>query len=241
MPAIQLFWYMLTPKSRLDYLWKVTVLTLMIVFTSLGIDTLFGNSVRGRGPFYLMNAVLIIIPFLSGGMWLISRLDALQTKLVHLAQTDLLTGLNNRRAFMDQADPHQSGNLVLLDIDHFKRINDTYGHDVGDRVLADVPNFLTQNLRKTDIAARYGGEEFVLYLPDIDLARARSVTERLVAGLQVRIGADDVRVTLSAGVAWLSEPPGLEETLKRADKALYAAKDAGRACFKVWPLVKMAA
>lgn len=233
MGLLRIFWFLITPTSRWDYVWKVLFLTCAVLSAAATIETGLGYDVRARSPVYVSMAVFIIIPFTACGMYLISQMRQMQEQLAHLAQTDMLTGLNNRRAFLQQASDRVTGCVVLLDIDHFKLVNDTYGHDFGDKVLEAVAAFLKTHSRKDDILARFGGEEFVLYLPEADHQTAGMITERLVAGVRLNSGLGDLQITLSAGIAGMSSPPGLEFALKCADDALYAAKNAGRACFKV--------
>lgn len=156
------------------------------------------------------------------------------------ARTDQLTGLPNRRAFDEQfarflGETDRYGGamaLVIADIDFFKRVNDTYGHEVGDRTLRAVGEGLAAERRTTDFVARLGGEEFALLLPQTDLEGAREVAERLrqrVAGLRVQTVAGEVRITSSFGVATYTARSGAGATLfARADRALYAAKHGGR-------------
>jgi diguanylate cyclase len=158
------------------------------------------------------------------------------------ALTDGLTGLANRRHFdeMLQALAGQAMNsgaglsLLLIDIDHFKRINDTWGHPVGDQVIQLVAATLLDNLRGTDFAARYGGEEFAVLLPVADAEGAAIVGNRLREAFACkRVVLQKTRqpigvVTVSVGVAAYLPGEKLADWVRRADKALYAAKQAGR-------------
>ena len=124
--------------------------------------------------------------------------------------------------------------LVIFDIDHFKRVNDNFGHAVGDKVLAIVSGHVRSSLRVGDIVGRYGGEEFVILLPHTSTQAALQKVERIrkaVASLVVRTETDQVSVTISSGIAELLEPEEndrLDQLLERADRALYTAKAAGR-------------
>ena len=158
-----------------------------------------------------------------------------------LAVRDGLTGLYNRRAFgellvaaiaNEDRRPGGSLGLVMLDLDHFKKLNDTYGHPAGDAALRSLARLLDQHLRKGDQAARYGGEEFVVILPGLDAERSFGAGERLRAALEKhRFVFEGARIPLSAslGVAvWPGDAREPEPLLAAADSALYAAKQAGR-------------
>lgn len=156
------------------------------------------------------------------------------------ADHDGLTGIPNRRAFDAQLDAvirsyHRYGrpfSLILLDVDHFKRINDTYGHEAGDAVLKAVASRIAGSVRDVDFAARYGGEEFAVLLPETGLAGAVETAERLRNGIaerSVEWRGQEIAVTISLGVAAVPEcVADAREALARADQALYAAKQAGR-------------
>jgi len=158
-----------------------------------------------------------------------------------LATTDPLTGVYNRRTFKELAEPQlsrsrraqMSVSLLMLDLDHFKRINDTYGHLGGDDILKSFAGLVTGLLRKEDLLARYGGEEFVVLLPGSTQAAAAALSERIreqVSAVPMNANGHLARVTVSIGSA--SEAgdtlPSLEAMLGRADEALYQAKREGR-------------
>lgn len=158
------------------------------------------------------------------------------------ATTDGLTGLANHRTFqvrLEESIAHakrseQPLSLILTDIDHFKSVNDTHGHPVGDEVLRDVARILERIARKYDLAARYGGEEFVLLLPGSDERAALALAERLrgeVEQHRVQLSGGEFGVTLSLGIAqWRGSSDSQKELIDRADQALYACKRAGRNC-----------
>jgi len=157
-----------------------------------------------------------------------------------LATTDGLTGLLNRRTFnaaLEQRlrEAHRYNrplSLLLLDVDHFKKVNDTYGHPAGDAVLRGIARLAQKQARETDLVARYGGEEMALILPETDAHGARVIAERLRKAVEGATHATDqgaVQVTLSVGVAvWPGGGESPEDLLAAADKALYRAKQAGR-------------
>lgn len=156
------------------------------------------------------------------------------------ARTDPLTGLLNRRAFFERAQEEQNrsarhGNpltVIMLDIDHFKHINDSYGHDLGDQALTGLAELLREQLRSIDLLARLGGEEFVILLPDTDLIAASRIAERLrlATSQQVfaRSSGTPFSFTVSQGVALRLPDEEISATLIRADHGLYAAKASGR-------------
>jgi len=161
------------------------------------------------------------------------ELVAQGTRLEALLREDALTGLSNRRAILTQLAGMVSAarrhghplSIAILDLDHFKRVNDTHGHKTGDDVLVATTRAMAAHLRAEDQLGRLGGEEFLVLLPDTDAAAARHVAEKLRA--DVATAPAPVPVTVSIGVAgWDGEAP--EDLLHRADEALYAAKEAGR-------------
>jgi diguanylate cyclase (GGDEF)-like protein len=169
------------------------------------------------------------------------RLADRVTDTWRLATIDPLTGVANRQAVLARVDEeiarasryHRPLSVVMVDLDHFKRLNDTYGHQAGDEVLRHVARLLAENVRLVDTAGRYGGEEFLLVLPETDPDSAASLAEklrRIVGGSVVRLpGGELVTVTLSAGVAGgPGELLGADALVRDSDAALYSAKALGR-------------
>jgi diguanylate cyclase (GGDEF)-like protein/PAS domain S-box-containing protein len=169
----------------------------------------------------------------------------LQTALIReqeLSHTDVLTGIYNRRYLFELAEHKfavasrygQALAVMMFDIDHFKNINDTYGHAVGDQMLRSVAQIARAELRSADVIGRYGGEEFIVLLPMTNAAQAALLAERIragVAALRVSTEKGDASVTLSIGIVekMVSFPAeSLEEIFRRVDRAMYAAKQAGR-------------
>lgn len=166
----------------------------------------------------------------------------------HRLQTtcDHLTGVANRRTFFDAAEMEieryrrspRPLSLVLFDADHFKRVNDVFGHPGGDAVLREFGALLMTTFRQIDVVARLGGEEFAVLLPSADLGNAMTVAERCrlaVEASEVNADGAQIRYTVSVGVATMDPGvSGLDELIKRADAALYAAKAAGRNRIEVW-------
>jgi diguanylate cyclase (GGDEF)-like protein/PAS domain S-box-containing protein len=169
----------------------------------------------------------------------VSHRKALEQQLLHLATTDPLTGALNRRAFEERAEQElqrarRQGSplcLALLDLDHFKRINDQHGHPVGDEVLRRFSRLCQQQARRTDLFARYGGEEFIFLLPDTDADAARHLLERLrlaLAALDIATPNGTLRVSVSIGLASIGANDDLHRLQGVADAALYRAKRQGR-------------
>jgi len=161
-------------------------------------------------------------------------------KIKDMAEKDGLTGIYNRRHFFNLAGQEFNLSLrheremsaIMMDIDHFKLVNDRYGHMAGDEVLREVSGRCRNVIRKTDVLGRYGGEEFAVVLPETNLAGARKVAETLrqnIAAVPFAVAVGELQVTISLGVAArTAETPSLDALLNRADEALYQAKKAGR-------------
>src|SRR5437660_2505120 len=152
------------------------------------------------------------------------------------ALTDELTKLPNRRALAQQflremqraRRNHKGITFVMIDLDHFKQVNDTYGHLNGDAVLAELASLLSTGARESAVCARYGGEEFALILPETTEAGARPLAERIRAKVATATFPGGLKLTISVGVAATSEPALFTQLIDRADQALYAAKQGGR-------------
>jgi diguanylate cyclase (GGDEF)-like protein len=173
---------------------------------------------------------------------LASELHSANLTLHELAFRDALTGLYNHRFFQEALDKElerskryqKEFSLIIFDIDHFKMINDTYGHPVGDRVLAAIARGGERSLREADIIARYGGEEFAVIMPETELAGANTVAERLrsdIEKLEIDVEGNKIRATVSVGVTFYRHSSRIQEKgaiIGMADRALYIAKQSGR-------------
>jgi two-component system, cell cycle response regulator len=191
-----------------------------------------------RAPEHRDDSLLVstIVRELGGAL----RMATLVEESRFLATTDTLTGLFNRRAFVESTGRELARtrrykdklSVILLDVDHFKHINDRRGHAAGDVVLAATGQLLSNAVRNCDIVARWGGEEFVLLLPSTDINAAQLVAERIreqLASAQIRDPSGElVPVTASFGVAAYAENETLEQLVDRADHAMYLAKSSGR-------------
>ncbi len=169
----------------------------------------------------------------------ITQWKKMEKKLIQLASTDNLTGLFNRRVFLDRIAEEiarckrysKSAVLVMLDLDHFKSVNDTYGHAAGDEVLRHFVDIIRANVREADVSGRLGGEEFALLLPETTLDAAIPVVERILNHVRqsaISTGDGEVRYTASAGFVQISDENSIDDLMARADKALYRAKKEGR-------------
>lgn len=186
-----------------------------------------------------LNLSIFVVMFSALATYYRQKMAQAERRLQRLATVDVLTGLNNRRQFEAEAQAHLarlgrsgvSSALVITDIDFFKQVNDSAGHEAGDRVLVAMAQLLRRELREVDSLARWGGEEFVFLMHDTDLAQALVVTERIreaVEAHSVSLQAAQIRCTMSFGVTLLAPGDTLEVALARADRALYQSKTQGR-------------
>ena len=174
--------------------------------------------------------------------------DRLLEENRELATRDSLTHIFNRRTFSDLAvrelaraqRNERYTSLFMLDIDHFKVVNDTYGHPIGDEALIHLVKIIKDSVRMQDLYGRWGGEEFVILLAETDADEARQIAERLrqrIADSTLVINNHTIKLTVSIGISTVtgSNMPGLECMIEQADKAMYEAKHAGRNCVKLAP------
>ncbi|WP_422777815.1 diguanylate cyclase [Pseudomonas mediterranea] len=193
-----------------------------------------------RSPDSKINHICLVIYDVTDVATNRHQLQAANAQLQQLSSTDRLTGLYNRGHWEESLKAtyarHQrygnNSSLVMFDIDHFKRVNDTYGHQAGDKVIEQVARLVREHVRDSDVAGRYGGEEFGVVLSDTDKAGARMFAERLrkaVEEMDVPYGDQVIRFTISLGVADLSQPSNSHaDLIAWADEALYTSKKTGR-------------
>ncbi|MBN1799771.1 MAG: GGDEF domain-containing protein [Spirochaetales bacterium] len=192
----------------------------------------------GREERTLLRLVIIFISINLGLIILVALIVKryIREKLEHMATYDQLTLLLNRYAYRDilekeiaQANRNNSRlSLILFDIDHFKKINDKYGHDIGDKILNIVAQRVNSCIRKSDFLFRIGGEEFAIVAAQTTAAQARILAEKIRETIAARKYIHDITVTLSLGVAELRKADSTEDIFRKADAALYKAKQAGR-------------
>jgi len=223
---------LVAPRSWRDALAKSLVFLLLINGTDFLVKA-FITQARPAWPREVTTTTVIALPFVALIMAVLHRQRFLQQTLSALATTDMLTGLPNRRAFMDRArramEREGRGVLLLLDADHFKRVNDQWGHGAGDAALVAIGAHLRAVLRPGGILGRLGGEEFAAFLPSLLPGETRSLGLRLCAPIPVKEGGAGFTVTLSAGAASACDGASLDRLMARADRSLYRAKAEGRA------------
>jgi len=198
---------------------------------------------RFNNLLYILTLIIIVIVVLVMLGFRKSMQDRkrFEIALFEMANTDKLTGIYNRRRFLelleieiDKFNRYKSNPCIMLfDIDHFKNVNDTYGHQVGDEVLVGLAGICKKVLRKTDIFSRYGGEEFILFLPEIDEENALNVAEKLrntIASTPIPSSEGEISITISIGFTLFKTVDALsmDSLIKQADDALYKAKNRGR-------------
>lgn len=227
-------------NKRRDYVLKpLAVLVVFIALYSL-VDILVLGQDLASLPASILTASLVQLPFTTLAFAMMTYMDRMQSQLAELAMTDVLTGLPNRRAFVARAGrahaAGDSGFVLIIDADHFKRINDTYGHAVGDRCLQAIAKRINDVRRPEDIIGRIGGEEFGAFMPYCTMEEIDRIGGRLCGAILINLPdeRDPLRLTLSVGAAETHPHEVIEAALSRADEALYAAKAAGRARLVVW-------
>lgn len=228
-------------SRTIKYAIGAIIFLLLFQHTGLANSTFFVNNVVAYAPVSLVNSIAIISIILLARIIVSNRKQASHKTniLQSMATTDMLTGLINRRYFdrrlieeIARARRHNSNlTLAMFDIDHFKRVNDTYGHTVGDKILKELGKIVLNNTRESDVSARYGGEEFALILPETTQIEASDLLERireLIADYAFVKDDTPVMVTISVGIAQYHPDYNLETFIEQADACLYQAKNTGR-------------
>jgi diguanylate cyclase (GGDEF)-like protein len=220
--------FVLLPLRLMAVVFLVRAASALIASDTLGVPLSVASpsNVVVLALFFTASIVFHLILGMTVALRLVARLK-------NLSQRDPLTGLLNRRGLQEQrlVGPSGSVALVALDVDHFKRINDTYGHAIGDRALQHLAELVRRTLRSSDLAARVGGEEFVLLMPGLDQEQALQTAERLrvcIASQPLRLVDLQLPMTVSLGIAFGRSEDDCDHLIARADEALYRAKAAGR-------------
>lgn len=243
---LRIFWFVINVPGVFILLgktagWVITLFSIILVVINNRFSTepystnamaTYGLGMLYFGLFFHVYAARSISYF--------HRMRESNEKLAHMASHDTLTGVFNARAYYDACNRLISGaersgetfSVLFVDLDHFKSINDTYGHAAGDQVLRTVAQALAESIRQSDVLGRIGGEEFSIFLPATDSTAALEVAEKLrqsVASLAIPLNDRSLRITASVGVAGRgSERLSMIEIQQRADQAMYAAKAGGR-------------
>ncbi|MDH5432434.1 MAG: GGDEF domain-containing protein [Gammaproteobacteria bacterium] len=225
-PALISLFYVVSPKTALKLTAAYLFILIPIVYPTMNIFQLISFSIT------LFITIFFCYIFAKQSL-------KQQDKLVSISLTDPLTNIGNRRALEYKLDEirniHKISDinscLIILDIDRFKSINDTYGHQVGDNILIQLTKIISKRIRNSDGLYRYGGEEFVIVMPYTELRHAQIVAEQ-IRELVENNHIADLNVTISLGVAELINKESSKDWVKRADDALYKAKNSGRnICF----------
>jgi len=243
MVGMERFVSLVAPRSRLDFAFKWLGFLLAINVMNMAVEVgILGYSYDLRREMVII--LLVGGPFIVLALGIMGHQRNLQNRLADLAATDMLTGIRNRRAFMFDTmaalDRSGGGVLLVVDADYFKRVNDSYGHAVGDICLQAIAARLREVVRAQDIVGRLGGEEFGIYLHGATAELALSIGQRICDGILLDAGAapveltDSLHLTLSAGASITRPGEPIEKALSEADLALYRAKAAGRARIEFW-------
>lgn len=225
---------------------KVTASVMLVEATAWRVvltvpsDSLFAPASTGRWVAWLLLIALAAIGIIA--ITLMLRFRVSRASAIHTARTDLMTGLANRRAAEEAltrvtAEALRHGTplvALMIDLDHFKKINDQHGHHAGDAVLRDAAVAIADSIRVEDTAGRWGGEEFIIVLPRTDLAGASAIVERVREAIEA-CSTPNIAVTASIGVA-VFDGTDDEQLVRSADAALYEAKNAGRNRVRVAPM-----
>jgi diguanylate cyclase (GGDEF)-like protein len=249
LPLIYYSYYVVLITEKRDDIAGRRILAILAVGISIGIKVYSRfvpavyvlGSASVRYVMYLMNLSIIAVSVMAFQNIYISQIIAMRRTLIrknvildNMARTDVLTGLNNRRAVMEFLElPRQvSGtySVVMADIDDFKKINDTYGHEQGDMVLVRLAEIFRESVRSSDIVCRWGGEEFVVVLMKCGVADAEKIADKIRKGVEKEVFPKIAgKVTMTFGIAGSENIEG-EDLLETADKKLYEGKRTGKNC-----------
>jgi diguanylate cyclase (GGDEF)-like protein len=245
-------------ETRAGHAWRLLfggVIMIMVVLVLRAADALFASDVLAQPqntaavqPVQLVSYIAVVAMALLGSISFVLMVkERTDREVMHLAMTDSLTQIPNRRALMDYAArvlARRNGlplAMLMIDVDHFKPINDTHGHQIGDEVLCKLTAMLAGRLRGYDLIGRYGGEEFCVIAPETDQKGALALAEalrKIITSKSIATSSGELPVSISIGVACcpLNATRNLKEILAEADAALYDAKQTGRnkvVCFGI--------
>lgn len=229
----------LAPRSAFGFITRLFFLVSLVMASNVLFAVATDKYHTHSLGYFFAHALIVGGPLIAFFLAVCTFQIRLQRKLWRLSRKDPLTGLNNRRTFFDLGEAVHStdstGVLLMLDADFFKRINDTYGHQTGDKCLQTIAYVLKRNLRQSDIVGRIGGEEFAIYLKETSVQQAKVIGERLTKPIAFRSESDShLSVTLSIGAVSSYPQASFTELVGLADTALYRAKVGGRAQMVIW-------
>ncbi|WP_055296349.1 GGDEF domain-containing protein [Loktanella sp. 5RATIMAR09] len=227
------------PRSVIDLILKVAILLLAYIAIDQTVGNAMQDLIRDHPLIDPLMTIVLGAPFVFFVMSTMGVQRKLKERLQYLAETDQLTGLANRQTFLERASKalaeHPHSTVLMIDVDHFKAVNDTYGHFAGDISLRTVSNHLSDNVRAEDIVGRLGGEEFAVLLRNADRKKAEAVSARICGPITIDTAGDldedppSFDLTMSVGGIMALPGQSLTELIRHADEALYRAKSTGRA------------
>lgn len=227
--------YIFEGKRRLVFIVLSLLLTVLFATGEMSNEKLNTIELINQTLFLAMTLIALIIL----GFYSIERFKQEKRKAEELSKYDYLTGLFTRREGLERLNylvelakrTKQSLSLIMMDIDNFKKVNDSFGHNCGDSVLKEVAALIRNNIRQTDIPIRWGGEEFLVILPETSLEKAYHIAERIRKDMEktkFRCKKRDFRVTITCGVSAYNDKQGVPENIDRVDRALYTGKKEGK-------------
>lgn len=231
-PLILFNFFIITPIRAL--------VTMLVVLTSLVLYNIYdpGSVFSSNYQMFSFLVTCLLASFLS--FIFAYRTQHQHARLEQLAAHDPLTSAYNRRVMAEElrkaAQDRRSGriySLLIMDLDHFKRINDSFGHSAGDQVLIDFVSIVRSMIRENDMLFRHGGEEFAILLPDTNQEGLRTIADAIQKAVFSKLSSPAGSVSVSIGGATLTASTNWEDWINRADEQLYLAKEAGRNCFKI--------
>jgi len=215
----------------------VSIIYILFVPHNIFLTTTYTSALKIRVILVFSLAILLASVYEYFNEILFSNLRYMTNKLEHIANEDQLTKIYNRRGILNFIELSKQHNItpysiILCDIDYFKKFNDTYGHEVGDKVLIHIADIINQSIEEQGVVARWGGEEFLIFLPKTDEIKsymiAQSIRKRLMSNL-LSIDNKELKVTLSMGyITEFSIATDIDTLIKQADMHMYEAKKAGR-------------
>ncbi len=226
---------LLAIRNQRDLFYKPVAVFAVVYAIRFATETLVSGFDVSRLTDEIIITAIVASPFLVVGMAIVTHMEKLHSQLADLAATDMLTDLPNRRAFMaafrTAIDAKEDWHMLIIDVDHFKRVNDKFGHAVGDQALIRVASHLRQHARMDDKIGRLGGEEFGMLVRDRVGAEIEALGETLTKPFSFNVpdNNNSLSLSVSVGATPLRSSDTIEAAFVRADRALYDAKLAGRA------------